>query len=220
MSLNWKSLLPYIIPTLILLVAVHNSPQVQNFLYHTEDYNPYITLQNTDKVYLSNSINIKYLNINAFQPDTLKEFNFPNYIRYGEQSTFALIIDGTEGSRKIKIFLTDSNNIIRFADDRTASYINTNQNNESEFEISSHQINLNKKILINLNIPESNSEIIGGNWNFNIIILKENGETSLFISKPIEIRSKESNILVSAMIFIFFVAVINFFRHNFLSSQL
>lgn len=191
MTINWKNLLPYLIPTLILLVAIHNSPQVQNFLYHTEDFNPYITLQNTEKVYLSKTIDHKYLNINALQPDTLKEFIFPNQIRYGEQATFALTIDGIEGYRKIKIFLTDPNNIIRFADDRTASYISVNQNNESRFEIDSHQVSINKKILINLNIPESNSEIIGGSWNFNIIILKENGETSLFISKPIDVRGKE-----------------------------
>jgi len=192
MKINLKQFLPYLIPTLILLVALHNSPQVQNFLYeeNIEDINPYITIQNTRNAYLSDTIDQKYLEINT-NPDTIKEFKFPSQIIYGRLATFELKIDGVESSRNIKIFITDPNNIIRFADDKTANYINANMYNKSRFETDSHQVNIDKKILINLNIPPSNSQIIEGeNWKVNLIILKENGETSLFITKSIDIVKK------------------------------
>ena len=193
MTINWKTFLPYLIPTLILLVAIHNSPQVQNILYEGNivDNPYYITIQNTRNAYISDTIDKKYLEINT-NPDTIKYFNVPSQIIYGRQATIELKIDGIEGYRNIKIFLTDPNNIIRFADDKTANYINSNIDNKSRFEIDSHQVNIDTKILINLNIPPSNNQINEGeNWKINIIILKENGEISSFISKSININNKE-----------------------------
>ena len=139
---------------------------------------------------ISDTIDQKYLEINT-NPDTIKEFNSPSQIIYGRLATFELKIDGVESYRNIKIFITDPNNIIRFADDKTANYINANMYNKSRFETDSHQVNIDKKILINLNIPPSNSQIIEGeNWKVNLILLKENGETSLFITKSIDIVKK------------------------------
>lgn len=224
MTINWKNMLPFIIPTLILLVAVHNSPQVQNILYteNNEDYNSFINLQKTRSVYLSEIIDTKFLNINTQQPDTLKYFNInPKQLIYGEQGTIVLFIDGVNEYRKIKIFVTDQNNIIRFADDKTASYINDDINNESIFYSNSKQISIEKNTKINFNILPSNDEIIDGVWKINILIFQENGETSLFISKEIAIEKESTDldytIIYMTWIIFSIMASIVIFREEFIS---
>jgi hypothetical protein len=138
MATNWPKI-SAIIGCLILLWAIFSSTLVQNLIFNknSEDVNSYITLQKTKNAHFSDIISDKYLNVLNYQPDTLKDFNFPDSMTYGEQVTFNVRIDGNDEFRKIKVFLIDPNNIIRFADEKTASYINSNLNNESIFETNS-----------------------------------------------------------------------------------
>ena len=220
MTINWKSILPYVIPTLLLLVAIHNSPQVQNFLYDETDENDnsFINLQKTRGIYLSEIVDEKFLSVNAKQSDTLIKFDiYPKQLVYGEQGSIALFIDGVNEYRNIKVLITDQNNIVRFADDKTAKYIDNNIDNKSIFSTNSNQISIKKKTIINFNILPSNYEIIDGVWKINIIILKENNDISLFISKEISIENESNGLNNQIVLFIMIPFLIIYLTYQILS---
>lgn len=213
-----------------ILIIILNIPQITNlFGTKSEDTNSYIALHKAKNDFFSNKITNKYLKVNTNQPDSLKEIIIPPEIIIGEQTSFTLRIDGNNENRKIKVIITDPNGIIRFADEETARYLELEQNliNESTFEADSHWISIKKKIIVDLNIFQSNSEIIQGDWKLIIIILKDDGEVSLYLSHPLNVINQENTSYFNIFSILLIVLIIpliiilnkKFFRNIFISFE-
>ena len=150
-----------------------------------------INLQKTRSVYFTEAVDVVFLDITSNQPDSKIMFNCPDQLFYGDPTLIILKIDGISEIRKIKVFLVDPNNIIKFADQQTAEFINEHSNNKSLINSDSTAISINKIIPIQFQIPSSSSRISDGTWKLNIIILNENDETSLIIVKELNVAGKK-----------------------------
>lgn len=148
-----------------------------------------ITLEETKRnVYLSEFLVLEYLDKTNYI-DKLESLESPKKLSYDKQKIILKINPESGSKRRIKIFLTDSNNIIRYADSLSAKCIEENLNNESSFKGNSYEID-NFKINIIFDFTETHAEEIGrrddGTWILNIIVLNDEGQTTLFVTKAIE----------------------------------
>ena len=175
---------------LILLIFTIIPPD-EIFNAEAEIKNPYISLQKTKNVYFAEIVDSTYLDITSNQPDTIIMFSCPSRLYYGESISLSLNVDGVHENRKIKVFLVDTNNIIRYADHKSAEFINRDLKNKNLSDSDSIRIDIKKNIPIQFQIPSSSSRISEGTWILNIIIFNENDETSLVAVKELDISEKK-----------------------------
>jgi len=228
MSINWTKLgaiftaLSFIIALVLLLFSI--VPPSEIFGKEEDITNSDIYLQKTRYVYFADIVDATYLDTTSNQLDSTIIFDCPDQLSYGNPTSINLKIDGFQEIRKIKIFLVDPNNIINFADQKTAEFINENSNNKSLINSDSKKISINKIIPIQFMIPSSSSRISDGTWKLNIIILNENDETSLIIVKEINVAEKKSTYkypiildilrLVSIIMAVFLIYLLGLRRSN------
>lgn len=203
MVTNWTKLgtiftaLSFIVGLVLVIFTIVPPDEIFN---NEEDFkNSDINLQKTRPVYFAEAIDVVYLDITSNQPDSKIMFNCPNQLYYGDPTSIILKIDGIGEIRKIKVFLVDPNNIVKFADQKTADFINEHSNNKSLIDSDSTAISINKIIPIQFQIPASSSQISDGTWKLNIIILNENDKTSLIIVKELKIAEKKPTIKFSTL---------------------